>query len=175
VRRGGEVHITLPQMGDEAFPEKDLRPTLRIHDAADRGAILQVDVGPDWAEGNALAFDERAVIGGCGKDRIMAALRELACQAEIGVNIPERTEAGDDDALAHAWSRGASVGPAADRRVPPSRLVYFAVRRREHLPCPCPRRLASAEFQHIPGASGHGTVNCICDCDPLTALTRARR
>jgi hypothetical protein len=104
----------MPQMGEENLPDEDLGPVLRIHDAPDQTTILQVNVRPDRAEGDSLGFDQGAVIGRCGEDRIMAALQKLACHAEIRVYVSLRAEAGDDDALPHAWSHAASIGLEAD-------------------------------------------------------------
>jgi hypothetical protein len=82
-------------MGEKELPNEELGPVLRLHDPAGEGAILKVDIRPDRAEGHPLSFDERAVVGRRGEDRIVAALGEPAGYAEIGVNVPERAEAGD--------------------------------------------------------------------------------
>ena len=113
-RRGSEVCIAIPHIRDKEFSDEDLRPTLRIHDAADHGMNRRGNVGPDRVEGNPLAIEQRVVKCRCGEKHIVASQRKLTCQTEIGVNVSQRTEAGDDDALPHAWSHGASIGPEAD-------------------------------------------------------------
>jgi len=101
-RRGGEVCVTILQMGKEAFPEEEIRPTLRIHDTADHGMIFWVNIGAGRVEGNSLTFDQRAIIRRGNEDRMVAAVHKLACYAEIGVYVSQRAQAGDDDALTHA-------------------------------------------------------------------------
>jgi hypothetical protein len=61
--------------------------------------ILRVDIGPDRTEGDLLPLDERAVVGRRGEDRLVATLRQPPSQGEIGVDVPERANACDDDAL----------------------------------------------------------------------------
>ena len=111
MRRGGEVRIAVPQMGEEALPDEDLRAVLRLHDAADHATILRVNIGPDRTEGDPFLLDERAVVGRGGDDRLVATLRQLPGESEIGIDIPERAEARDDDALSHAGPREVSASP----------------------------------------------------------------
>src|SRR5919108_107559 len=98
-------------MGEDTLPHEDLCPALRLHDTADRDTILKVDVRPDRAEGHSLALDERAVVGRRGDDRLMATLRQLPGESEIGIDIPERAEARNDDALSHAGPRELAASP----------------------------------------------------------------
>src|SRR5262245_2841858 len=111
MRRGGKVRKGVGQVGEETLPDEDLRAVLRLHDAADHAAILWVNIGPDRTEGDPFLLDERAVVGGGGGDRLMATLRQLPGESEIGIDIPERAEARDDDALSHAGPREVAASP----------------------------------------------------------------
>jgi hypothetical protein len=111
------------QMRHEDFLDEELRPTFRIHQAADHAMIFWVNVGSDRPEGDPLALNQGAVIGRCGENWLMAPLGELACKAEVGVHISQRAEAGDDDALPYTCAHVASISPEADRRTPRGRLL----------------------------------------------------
>ena len=62
---------------------------------------MGIDVGTDRVEADPLALDVGAVELGGGDHRAMAPLLQPECKPNVGVNVSERAEGGDNDALTH--------------------------------------------------------------------------